>query len=540
MALAEISQQEAAAELLRRRRARSSLKAFALSVAIPGAPANDDPMDWVCKDAKHLPLAAHHALVLDKVQACLERPMGRLMLFLPPGSAKSTYAGVLAPAWAMGRWPGYRVISTSYAAMPAYRASKRCRSICASPEYAAIWPERTTIRAGSGAVDEWELTNDSGLLAAGILGAVTSARADALIIDDPVAGRQEADSFTVRKNTRAAYDDDLTTRLKPGASIILIQTRWHPEDLAGSILPEDWDGESGLIHCRDGQDWEVLCIPAQADRADDPLGRPIGTYLWPEWFTPEHWEQYKAHDRTWNSLYQQKPKPESGNQFKREWIVWYDDHELPENLNYYGASDFAVTERDLEKNINPDFTEHGVAGLQQASANDESILWLVDWYAEQAELDSTVSAQLSMIRQHKPVWWFGEKGTQENAVKAVRRLLEGEEETFANYEYLPHIGDKVAKVQAFRALCRAGRVRFPRNRPWATRLVDQLCNFPRGRWDDGVDVCGLLGRGIDLMNPKSKAKPKPPPPKPFTEPWFEARERGERMERDREQSDFYS
>lgn len=521
-----VTPQQAAAELLRRRRARESLKAFALAIPIPGAPVDDDPESWVCEPAESLPLAAHHALLLDKVEECLRKPMGRLMVFMPPGSAKSTYAGVVAPAWAMGRWDGFKVIQTSYAAGPAFRSSKRTRAICGSPEYVSIWPERTTIRAGSGAVNEWELTNDAGLLAAGILGGVTSARADALIIDDPVAGRQEADSATVRESTRAAYDDDLLTRLKPGASIILIQTRWHPEDLAGSILPEDWDGESGPIQCRDGQEWEVLNIPAQADRPDDPLGREIGEYLWPEWFSEAHWQQYKAKARTWDSLYQGRPKPESGNQFERDWFVYYDPHELPARLEYYGASDFAVTEKDLEKSDEPDYTEHGVTGL-----DEDRVLWLVDWWADQVELDKSVAAQLAMIRQHRPMWWYGEKGTQENAVRPIRRMLERESDQFANYEYLPHIGDKVAKIQTFRAMVKEGRVRFPNpeHAPWVRRLVDQLVNFPRARFDDGPDVCGLLGRGIETMAParKPQVRQRKPEPVPFTEDWFTARDRAE-------------
>lgn len=531
MALSEISPVRAATELLRRRRARESLLAFALAVAIPGAPVDDDPANWVCEPAASLPLAQHHALILTSVQRCLEQPMGRLMLFFPPGSAKSTYAAVLAPAWAMGRWSGYKVISTSYAAKPAYRSSKRTRAICGSQEYQAIWEDRTTIMAGSAAVDEWSLSNDSTLLASGILGAVTSARADALLIDDPVAGRLEADSPTVQDSTRAAYDDDLLTRLKPGGSIILIQTRWNPNDLAGSILPEDWDGESGIVECRDGQAWQVLCVPAQADRADDPLGRAIGAYLWPDWFPESHWQQYKAKARTWSSLYQQKPRAETGNQFERDWFEWFDPDlplgepgALPEELRFYGASDYAVTEKDLEKREEPDFTEHGVAGVNNIKG--ERHLWITDWWFDQVELDKSVKAQLAMVRQHQPDRWFGEKGTQENAVRPVRRLLSREGDTFASFEYLPHIGDKVAKAQAFRAMAKEGRVHLPINRPWAKRLVDQLVNFPRVRFDDGVDVCGLLGRGIDDTRPAERPSvQRRNGPKPFTRAWLEHADR---------------
>jgi len=110
---------------------------------------------------------------------------------------------------------------------------------------------------------------------------------------------------------------------------------------------------------------------------------------------------------------------------------------------------------------------------------------------------------------------------------------------FANYVYLPHIGDKVAKAQAFRALVKEGRVRFPRGNPLVKRLVDMLISFPRGRFDDGVDVCGLLGRGIADMVPAEKpAVAKRPPPKVFTEPWYAARERQDRAE-DEKKSRYY-
>ncbi|MCH3723243.1 hypothetical protein LZB93_09960, partial [Campylobacter coli] len=82
-------------------------------------------------------------------------------------------------------------------------------------------------------------------------------------------------------------------RLIPGGWIVLITTRWHEDDLAGRILPDDWKGESGLIRCKDGNDWEVLCIQARCEVDSDPLGRARGEYLWPEWFDRQHWAQFE-------------------------------------------------------------------------------------------------------------------------------------------------------------------------------------------------------------------------------------------------------
>jgi predicted phage terminase large subunit-like protein len=171
--------------------------------------------------------------------------------------------------------------------------------------------------------------------------------------------------------------------------------------------------------------------------------------------------------------------------------------------------------------------------------DSDRTLWLMAWWYGQVELDTSVGAQLALIRQHKPLWWFGEKGGQENSVSPVRRLLARESDMFASYKYLPHIGDKVAKIQAFRAMVREGRVKFPRERPWANRLVDLLVNFPNARFDDGPDVCGLLGRGIADMIPGEKpAVARRAPPKPFTEEWFAQRDRMDKPDADEQRRKY--
>lgn len=506
----------AAIELLRRRRARVSLVAFSQAVTIPGAPMSDDPDEWLFKPIEST-VARHHIVTMEAIQRCIEEDSGRLMIFEPPGSAKSTYASVVAPAWAMARRPGFKVILTSYAATPAERQSKRCRAIAGSPEFTSIWPEPVVLRAGSSSVSEWELSNDSGLLAAGILGSVTSARADLLIIDDPVAGREEADSETIRRKTRQEYEDSLMTRLKPRASVILIQTRWHLDDLAGGLLPEDYKGQSGPVLCRDGQVWTILNIPAKAEHPDDPVGRKAGEYLWPEWFDARHWQNYEGNPRTWASLYQQRPSPDTGGQFERDWIQWYDEGEQPKNLRIYGASDFAVTKKTMD--THPDFTEHGIVGIDAGGD-----WWFRDWWSGQEAPDKTVAAFCSLVRQWKPAQWFDEAGVIRNAIQSLKNTMMQEAKAFVHVEYLTSSQDKIARVASFRGRVSARKVHLPR-KPWAHKLADQLCSFPMGRYDDMVDVCGNLGRGLDDMQNASKPEaPKPEPPKEFTEAYFKARD----------------
>lgn len=314
-------------EILRRQRARSSLMEYSQAIDIPGAPVTNRDDEEIFKPIETR-VAHHHRLLMQAITRCMTNPDGgRLMLFLPPGCAKSTYADVVGGTWALGKWPGHRIILASYATGIATKQSRKARAVCRQKAYGTIWPERPRLLDDQRAVDEWSLTNGSEFMAAGILAGITGNRANGVIIDDPVANREQADSATIREKIYAEYVDTALTRLLPGGYVILIMTRWHSDDLAGAILPEDYYGESGVIDCRDGQTWEVLSLPAKCERADDPLGRQIGDYIWPEWFKPRHfatWENNPRARRTWAALYQQRPTIEGGLHFARSDFGWYD------------------------------------------------------------------------------------------------------------------------------------------------------------------------------------------------------------------------
>jgi hypothetical protein len=272
-------------------------------------------------------IALHHLLMMRAIQRCIETPRGRLILAAPPGSAKSTYASVIAPAWAMGRKKNTQIILASYGTSIAAKQSRKVRSICRDKRYTSLWAEKPTLLDDQRAVDDWQLSNGSSMMAAGLLAGITGNRADGIIIDDPCANREQADSATIREKTYSEYIDTAMTRAKPKMWAIIIMTRWHEEDLAGAILPADYNGESGMIPCRDGQTWEVLSIPAEAEQEDDPLGRKPGEFLWPEHWPREHWSTWRDNPRaarTWSALYQQRPAPFSGVHFSREMFKRFD------------------------------------------------------------------------------------------------------------------------------------------------------------------------------------------------------------------------
>jgi phage terminase large subunit-like protein len=282
--------------------------------------------------ADKLAPAPHHDLILQVAQGLLDEtllapdgePIDGVMIFAPPGSAKSSYASVVVPAFALGYRRGTDVICASYAQELADRFSRRVRHVCGSPDYQAIF--HAPLTEGNTAVRQWTMANGSSYRAAGIGAAVTGFRADLLVIDDPVAGREEADSEVIRDKTWNAYKDDLATRLKPRGKVLLILTRWHEDDMAGRILGETWRGQSGHWRGTDRKNWYIINMPMLAEHADDPLGRKAGELLWPQWFDPREIKRLAdINDRTWVSLYQQRPAAADGVILMRaNWRRWPD------------------------------------------------------------------------------------------------------------------------------------------------------------------------------------------------------------------------
>jgi predicted phage terminase large subunit-like protein len=492
-----LTPEQAAGVLLERRNARRDLPTFAARVPVPGSPTEE------ADEAAPIPLiessqAKHHTLILREMQRCMSTKHGRLMIMAPPGSAKSTYATVVAPAAYLGGERDRRVILASYGDSLAKRHGRRTRQLLRSAEATAIL--QCTLDPGSTAVDEFALTNGSEYLACGILSGATGNRAHGLVIDDPIKGRAEAASKTIRDKTGEAYEDDLLTRLIPGGWVVLINTRWDEDDLSGRILPKDWAGQSGDIDCRDGNTWRVLCIQAECQTASDPLGRKVGDMLWPEWFDDRHWAQFRLNRRTWSSLYQQRPAPDDGILFRRDDMGTYE--RAPAGLMIIGASDYAVTPD------GGDWTEHGVAGI----APDGSI-YLLDWWRDQVGSEIWIERQIDMIARWQPLAWFGEMGPIRRAIEGRLRQRMIDRNAMVRLEWLSHIGDKPTKATSIIATAGMGRLWWPRA-AWVPELQRQCLVFPAGQPDDGVDTLGLLGRGADTLG-RGQDEP-PPAPIPTT------------------------
>lgn len=487
----------------RRELALESLADFACMIDIPTAPITDAEDEDSFSTIKLDSLAQHHKLLCDKLQAVAEGNIPNLMLLLPPGSAKSTFVDVVFIPWFMAKYPRRNVGLASYATTLARKQGRRARQLLRSKAYGNLFPG-VGLTTESSAADEFKLTTGGEFMAGGLLSGITGNRFHLGVLDDPIAGREEAESETIRTKTWEAYVDDFCSRLTPGAPQVMILTRWHAEDPAGKILPEDWNGESGTFQGRDGRTWEVLCIPAIADRADDPLGRPIGAGLWPEWFPMSHWTPFQRNPRTWSSLYQQKPSPEEGTYFKREWFDRFTKR--PDRLNIYMTSDHAPGGQDHN-----DFNVIRVWGV-----DENQHIWLLDGFAEQCTLDKATGVEfdkitgeikllaqgaLPLIKKWKPFCWFPEndnnfKSAHPFIVAAMRRT-----KIACRIEPLPTSGgDKPTKAQPFQSKAIMGEVHIPAG-PIGDAVLDQYLKFPAGKHDDEVDAAAHIGRALDMAHP---------------------------------------
>ncbi len=424
--------------------------------------------------------AAHHRLLIDGLEAVERGEISRLMVCMPPGSAKSTYTSVEFPAWFMGRNPLLSILAASHTQELADRFGRRVRNIVSSQEYAAVFG--MGVAEDSASAGRWDNTKGGEYFAAGVGGAVTGRRADLALIDDPVKSREDADSERIREKTWDWYVNDFLTRLKPGARQVVVMTRWHEDDLGGRILERERDR------------WKVIELPMEA-MSNDPLGRKPGERLWPEWCTDEMVEVAKRDVRAWNALYQQQPASEDGDYFKRQWLE-FEYEKPPEGLRIYGASDYAVTEGD------GDYTEHGVFGVD-ATGN----VYVLDWWRGQASADVWIERLCDLILAHEPLCWFGESGPIRRSVEPFMRARMLERRAMCRVEWLPSIHEKDVRARSFQAMASMGKVVWPKMAAWKADVIGQLLRFPAGKHDDAVDVCSLLGRGLQFIG-AGKNKPR--------------------------------
>lgn len=404
------------------------------------------------------------------------------MVTMPPRHGKSELVTKRFPAWWLGRHPKGQVITASYNSDLARDFGRSVRNIVNGDRYANVF--ETRLAADSKAADRWNTNRDGAYVAAGVGTAVTGRGADLLIIDDPLKDRAEADSELQRDNVWNWYTSTAYTRLMPGGAVIVVQTRWHEDDLSGRLLEKEGEG---------GDKFHRLDLPAIDD---------AGEALWPTRYDVDALKriQRAIGPRDWSALYQQQPSPEEGTYFKRE---WFKRHKMmPPNVFKYGGSDYAVSED------RGDYTEHALVGI----APDSVIYVGKDSWSKQSASDEWIESKLDLIKKHKPFCWFGEAGVIQKAVEPMLKRRMIERKVYCRIEWVPSIHDKPTRARSLQARAAMGLVSLPEGEE-GDRMLNQLISFPAGKNDDFVDALGIICRAIDEAHPGIAAVTKQEKPK---------------------------
>lgn len=420
----------------------------------------------------------HHDIIVDALDKVRRGEIQNLIINVAPRYTKTELAVKNFIAQSLAINPAAKFIHLSYSFELAQGNSGEIKDIINSDWYQELYPD-VKIKNDQRSKKAWFTTQGGGVYANTASGQITGFGAGALtpsglfdgaiIIDDPNKP-MDAGQIEMYKVNKRFTDTVLSRRNSKHTPIIVIMQRIHEIDLCGYIMDSDLKDT-----------FTVIELPVIYQ------GKP----LWEFKHDMDAIEGLKRQDiRVFNSQYMQKPTPDDGVFFKRDWFHRIDEKQIPDTLVKYGASDFAVTEKKVGKD--PDFTELGIAGFDR---NDN--LFFVDWWSGQTETLTWVKQQQAMVKRHDPVLWVSETGVIKNSMQPIiRNFMKKEGNKYFRYEWIHSSRDKEANARAFQALAENGKVYIPKT-PWGDELIEQLVAFPYAKHDDKVDTCGLFGRILD-------------------------------------------
>lgn len=474
--------EEAKRELARRMLARKRFLPFVQRF-------NPDYMPgWV-----HMDIAQRLEKFMRDVE---ERKSPRLMIWMPPRHGKSELTTRNFPPWVLGHHPNWEFIQCSYSGALANRFSRASRSLMRDPNYGILFPD-TKLDPDAQGAEEWRTTAGGGLLAAGVGGPVTGSGAHILLIDDPVKNREEAESPGQRKLINEDwYGPTAYTRLAPGGGVLIIQTRWHDDDLSGFLLRQAEEGE--------GDEFEVVNYPAIA-MEDEPY-RKKGEALHPDRYDEDALASIRKvmSDRDWSALYQQQPVPDEGAYFTRDMFHFYMEDELPpdDHLSFYDAWDLAIGQKEYN-----DWSVGMTAALDQ-----KEDLWLIDRDRGKYDAMDLVERIINLHLEHDSQITGIERGQIELTIGPFleRRITERAAYNFYNHPLKTGRRDKMARARTLQGMARAGKIHLPHPSwcPWVDELLFEMLRFPAGQHDDQVDAFAWIALMIQEMSPAVLPRPK--------------------------------
>jgi len=422
-----------------------------------------------------------------------EKWASRVIIQMPPRHGKSEFVSGYFPSWYLGMFPDRKVVLASYADSLASGFGQRNRDVLEAYGQDVFGVK---VRQDSSAKANWLIQKRrGGMFTTGIGGPLTGKGAHLAIIDDPVKNDREALSPTFRNRAKEWYKSTLRTRMEQDGAIIVIQTRWHEDDLAGWLQTEY------------PNEWLVVSLPAIApqDEAiylpDDPdrpaWVRKAGEALWPWRYDLDALKRTR-HDlggtdgHWWTALYQQTPTPIGGGilkpeQFRRFSLV--DDGYLldtpagPRLVSSAELRKFATMDLATSIKTSADFTVLGIFGLTGPD------LLLLDLFRGRLEGPDLPRLAARVYAAYKPAYIGVEAvGFQLSTTQDMRRGAPHEGRPGLPIKALRPQGDKVTRALTLAARMAGSNVYVPEHAPWLATLEREMSLFPNDKHDDQVDV----------------------------------------------------
>lgn len=374
----------------------------------------------------------------------------RLAVAMSPQEGKSTRCAVWAPIRALQLDPERRIIVASYAEGLAGEHTRTARNIiehygsrARDPLTGVQLPDKLGLELADdkSAASHWTIKGHrGGVFAAGVGGGMTGRPADLIVIDDPYKNMEEADSPTHRAKVADWFNAVVTTRLAPGAPIILIQTRWNEDDLAGMLQARD------RALPEEKREWRFLNVPAVAEEGTpDALDRPAGEYLQSaRGRTPADWERIRRNvgPRVWSALYQGRPTPAGGGLFSKESFQRHRVEQIPQGTIRVVAVDPADTGKGDDAGI--------VAGC---GTSDGTYYWTGDWSGRMTSDQWAWRAVVAALETQAHELAYEAYSTPKTYDRVIREAWEDVARTAALLRQ--HGGDQEAAARALAAGHRA-------------------------------------------------------------------------------------
>lgn len=432
----------------------------------------------------------HHRNLCKKLNAFANGEIRFLMVFMPPRHGKSELVSRRLPAYLHGRYPNAEIFAASYLDALAGDMTKDVQTVIDSPEYRKLFPGTRIPLAGRSytlgtrSMSEHSINGQTKgkYRGQGVGGSFTGKGANFVLIDDPIKGRETADSDAFRERLWEFWKNDLQSRLETDlengrlGQVLITLTRWHEDDLAGRLLEEQRKNPDAI-------QWEVINYPAIRVSRDDPTDpREIGEALWPAKYSVQELQKFKVDERAWSSLYQQDPRPRGGAMFKDSMFRY---GPMPDTFDYtFIMADTAYDEK-RENDFNV-FTAFGVKNKE---------LYIPGVWREQIKAADVEIPAANFIKLHQKYGFRGAyiepKGHGIYLNQMLPRKPHGcmlPSDTMLKEFFKDRQTDKVARANNAIPWLVGRFITINENIAHKEELVSEALGFPRSKHDDFVDT----------------------------------------------------